>query len=61
MSCNERFPLELTLMARKSSLPYSRVSTMVAVDDEDAEVSTVAEDDSLPGDMTIFVPTTMSV
>ena len=48
-------------MARKSSLPYSRVSTMVAVDDEDAEVSTVAEDDSLPGDMTIFVPTTMSV
>ena len=56
MSCNERVSFKLTLMARKSSLPYSRVCTMAAVgdDDNDDEVSTESDSDTLPGDMTVL-------
>ena len=54
-------------MARKSSLPYSRVFTMTAVgdddnEDDDDEVSTVtvSDPDSLLGDMTVLVPPLIS-
>ena len=67
MNCNKIFSFQLTLMARKSSLPYSRVFTMTAVgdddnEDDDDEVSTVtvSDPDSLLGDMTVLVPPLIS-